>query len=620
MKLSKKESISLPIVALVVLAAIYLAWQLIGLRFTNHDDIYFHLYSIIYSEDYLGFSRILADRQARLQAYLNIPMVLWVHSLSNSILFDIINIGAFALLYLGLIYALSQLATLRNSLIIILVTLVLFPLHYYFTFPQGYPLMATWQPSLAFFSAGLLGSYLERGKAWILALSAMLFTCSLWGHEYNAVLFPIFLVLVFLAKEKVNFKKLLKIAWPFMFGWMASVGIYLLFSILQRKSGADAIGRVSFGFDFISWFKTFFILQQKAFLPSALLRGVELNSATAQGVPEVPALITFSNLWYGTDDMFSIAIVFVLALIVFALSFSWQTLSNRSIRLYSVLFASITIIPCLVISASSHYQMIVTKGWLQGHMTSFYSQLGLSALCFLFLSFIYNCCVKKLLKMFFLLLSTMLLASFATTTFIYNNLNRQLMSANRQKWMAVHELASFVQSDRPDLMEKVFYAPALWTTTGVSSIPLDNLLQSENYWTQYSKHLLNIPLKMTTSSNEQVTDQLVVSYISTPVGTPIVILHEKVGSNDGWRITLLSSQAITGSIVYRGDAERITRILSDSWQCSSHCTIIWHINATFQPSSLSFKPDYQGPSSLLAQFISSRNGAYSQPLKRSPSD
>jgi hypothetical protein len=604
-----------PLFTTTSIAGAYVAWQLIGLRYTNHDDIYYNLYSWIYSGHYLDFAENGARNVARLQVYVNMPIYLWVTKISDSALFDILNIGTFGVLYSSLIWLLGKIGSARNSLAIATATLPLVPLHYYFTFPQGYPVVVSWGLAFAFVSAGLLVSYLYKPFLWKLITSVLLFTCSLYGSEYNFALHPVLLLVVFWAKREQSLAHHRKTAFPYIIVWVASATAYYVFSLVSRASGAIVDGRVSFGFDFIAWLKTFFVLQEKAFLPSALWRGITLTSASAQGSPEIPALITFSTLWHGTHDGVSIVVVFVLAFLIYGMALHWQRLSIKVILIYSMFFSCLAIIPCFVLAASALYQESVLKGYLQGHLASFYSQLGISGLVFLLLSYLCNTCTKNLLKVAAVALSAIALASFATTTFIYNNVNRQVMSANKQKWDAMRELATFVQSDRPDLSKSIFYAPDFWSTSGVSAIPGDSLLNGENYWSQYSKAVLNAPFRITNSNSGLPEDVIFVKYFSTPSGTPVVILNERVGEYNQRRITLIASRPVNGTVAYQRDGNRIKKMVSDQWICATRCAINWNENVAFQPASVKFVPKNHGSKYLLAQFLTGRYGEYAHPLR-----
>ena len=505
-----------------------------------------------------------------------------------------------------------------------MVTLLLFPLHYYFTFPQGYPVMCARQLAFAFISAGLLGSYLQQDRLWKLLLSVFLFTCSLWGSEYSYILHPALLVIIFKAQRKSSTECFKKIAWPYVVGWVISIAAYLCFAIIVRKNGAgDIYVGTTFGLDFLASLKTFLILQQKAFLPFALWNGISLSSSVAQGSPEIPGLLTYSSLWHGAHDRLSIAVVFILAFIIFTTLLYWQKISSISIRYYVIFFACLAILPCLVLSGSAQYQVIVVKGYIQGHLASFYIQLGLSGLFFLFLTFICNTLHSTSLKLLSIALSAIILAGFTMTTFIYNNINRQVMSANMQKWGAMQQLTSFVAFDRPDLKGKTFYAPAFWSISGVSNIPGNSPFNGENYWTGYVKAALSSSIKITNTAKLSSND-LNVQYFSTPAGVPLVILSEKLSKNPHWRITLIASQPIAGISSYQRGGNTIKKIGVEQWKCTKLCVSMWNEDFSFEPDSIKFNPANYSHTRLLAQFMMPRNGSYGHPFdyhsKKEPID
>ena len=158
--MSKNRSIQIQVLIISIIAIAYLSWQLLGLRFTNSDDILFHLYSKVLSGAYLSFSEGTALSQNRLQAYVNMPILLWADGFQNSIWFDVINLAALFFLYISIIYYFSQFLGRRDALILVPVIFITFPLHYYYTIPQGYPVMGVWGLAFAFISAGIFGSCL----------------------------------------------------------------------------------------------------------------------------------------------------------------------------------------------------------------------------------------------------------------------------------------------------------------------------------------------------------------------------------------------------------------------------------------------------------------------------
>jgi len=174
------SSLKLPfgLPAILVFSILYFSWQLWGLRYTNHDDIFYNLVAHIYAGNYMSFAEGLAMDHARIHYYINFPIALGIQSLAETRLYDVLNIGSILAVYASLIYLLGKIGTTRDAMALIAVALLLFPLHYYYTFPQGYPLMFSWGLCFGLLSAGLLGSYLHQAASWKIVASVILFIFS----------------------------------------------------------------------------------------------------------------------------------------------------------------------------------------------------------------------------------------------------------------------------------------------------------------------------------------------------------------------------------------------------------------------------------------------------------
>lgn len=616
MKIINKQARLFPLIALVILAGGYLAWQLTGLRYTNHDDIFFNLASWIYNGNYFGFAKQVAGEQTRLQAYIGIPTLLWAdHFYESGFLYDFFNIGSFGLFYISLIWFLAKLGGIRNALGIATITLILFPLHYYFSFPQGYPVIVSLILMFAFLSASLLASHLQKPALWKMIASTFLFIISLWGSEYNFVLHPLLIAIVFLALGKFKTLEFRRNAWPHGAGWLLSLLIYFSFSIFARGNGGDVAGRVSIGFDFFAWLKTFLILERNSFLPSALWNGIILSTAPAQGSPAIPVPVTYSSLFHATDDPLSIAVVFLLFFVIFAAILRSLRLSGTSFRCYALFFFCMAIFPTAILSASGLYQLIVMKGYLQGHLASFYAQIGISAVFFLFIAYLCNKSSDGLAKQLVIVTSAILLSGLATTTFIYNNMNRQVLMANAQKWKSMHELIVYLESSRAELKDIPIHAAAFWTNSGVSNIPTDALTDGENYWSKYAVSVFKSPQKFMQSNTDLATDgEVTATYFSIPSGSPVTVFSEKIAGRQQWRVSLISAYPTAGVVRFVRTENQIKKITNSQWVCNKLCVATWNEEIPFGKDGIVFSPDDRGPKSLLSQFIMSRTSRYAYPM------
>jgi hypothetical protein len=601
------------------LAAAYLGWQLCGLRYTTHDDIFFNLQSWIFAKSKLSFASHVAARQGRLQAYINMPIILGVDGLAGSGLYDALNIGSILAVYVSLIYFLRTVGPARDAIALATVALLLFPLHYYPAFPQGYPVMACWGFCFALLAGGLLGAFYRKPSRWTLAASLGLFVCSLWGPEYNFVLHPVLLAVPALNAPSER-RRLWLSTVPYLLGWLLCLAPYLMYSAVSHAAGADADGRVVPGLDFGAWIKTISILEEKAFLPVSLVRGILLTAATAQGAPPLPSTLTFETLARGIPDLGSFVVVLLAAWALCGICLYWQELSSKLAARYALVFASIAVIPSAVLAASSHYQKIVLAGVLQGHLVTYYAQLGMAGVLFVILATLCNRWPAGPRRGIAVLGPGLALAVGVSVTFVYNNVNRQVMSANLQKWEAMRALADFVQLERPDLERRNFDAPAFWTYSGASAIPGDSLFPDSNYWTEYAKAVLKVPMAFRGATDEERPAAVFVTYFATPAGTPAVALYERQADGDNCTVSLVARRPVAGVLSYRFTDGSSVSHSADHWSCNDVCSTQWHTDHPIQSASIHFQPSDPGPARLLAQFGLTRQGKYGMPLRRFTQD
>jgi hypothetical protein len=598
----------------LTLAAAYLGWQLCGLRYTTHDDIFFNLQSWIFSDSTLSFASHVAARQGRLQAYINMPIILGVDGLAGSGLYDVLNIGSILAVYVSLIYFLSTAGPARDAIALVTVALLLFPLHYYPSFPQGYPVMACWGFCLALLAGGLLGAYYRDPSQRTLAASLVLFVCSLWGPEYNFVLHPVLLAVPAL-NAQIERRRLFLSSMPYLLGWLLCLIPYLMYSAVSHAAGADAAGRVVPGLDFGAWIKAIAILEEKAFLPVSLVRGILFTAATGQGVPRIPSPLTFETLFRGIPDVGSFVVVFLAASALCGISLYWQALSARVVARYALVFAGIALVPSAVLAASSHYQKIVLAGELQGHLVTHYAQLGMAGVLFLMLSTLCNRWPDWPRRGIAVFVSGLALAAGVSVTFLYNNVNRQVMSANMQKWEAVHTLGDFVHLERPDLERRSFQAPAFWTYSGASAIPADALFSDGNYWTEYAKSVLKVPMAFRGAADEERPEAVFVTYFATPAGTPAVVFYERQADAENCTVSLVARRPVAGVLSYHFMDGSSVSHPADHWSCKDVCSMQWHPDHPIQSATIHFQPSESGPTRLLAQFGLTRGGRYGMPLR-----
>jgi hypothetical protein len=610
-----RELWALPLVT-CILGGMYVGWQIFGLRYTNHDDIFLSLQAAMSSGDWMNAAARTAARTGRFQAFLTVPIILGAGSLVRSPLYDLLNISSLFAVYAGLVWLLSAIGSLRDSLATVSVALFLFPLHYYYTFPQGYPLVFCVGLILLFVSLILLQCYLKHSGRLLLFVSVILFSLSLLGEEYNFILHASLLgilLLVWIPKSH----KLLRIALPYVAAWVLVAALELSYSISHRGTGITDV-RTTLGFDLVAYAKTFLTLEQKALLATGLAGGINLHAAVTQGVPDVPTVLSFKSLAHRLTDWGSLIVVFLVASTMSWLALFSQRISRGTFIRFSLVCIAVAVLPVAVLSLSQLYQHIVPAGFIQGHPATFYTQLGASG--FLFLLCAAGCNrFSRSTRHLVVSVCGALLGAYSALTFLYNDINRQVMSANQQKWAAFEQLAIFARADRPDLGARALFAPDFWTSSGVSDIPKRSF-RGKNYWTAYAATVLKSPLQILGPETRPPIDAVYVRYFSTPAGDPLLVIYEPATSPWLGIVTLVAPRPLTGELSYRvAEATSATRSLV-GWKCQSYCTMRWEEDRALRPETIRVKPADVGPTSLLAQFFLPREGAYANPLSGSHTD
>nr|WP_034337863.1 hypothetical protein [Herbaspirillum sp. B39] len=575
---------------IAIVSFIYFGWQLVGLRFENHDDIYFHLYANIYGGDYFAFAKKVAYEQARIQAFINMPLTLWVNSFQRSYFFDVINIGFFAALYISLIYYLAALVGRSNSLLMVAALLFVFPLHYYFSFPQGYAVVASYNFVLVLLSGGLLGAVLDKPSRMKLIGSLLLFVFSLFGPEYNLLLHPILIFLVYVTKQSAQRLPIdgrRKLGAYYFAGWLLTILVYLVFSKISRAAGGDSYGRVAFSFSVEQWAKTFFILQEKAFLPFGLVKGVGVWIAEMAD-SSLPRAFTYQNIWTAFGS-WEVALVSVcIFFIIFVAIFYHQTIAFRSASTIAIVFAAFAIIPMMTVASSSHYQQIVLNGWLRGHLATFYSNVGLWGLALIGSFLLLNSAGAKCR----LVLTTMIACLFGVSsavTLAYNNVTKRVILSNSQKWEAAELLASYISTEAPKYSLQTIYAPAFWATNGVSAIPGVDPTSSKNYWTLYTSAVLHKPILIANQIPAGGVVTLSALYSPTHIGVPVVLFEERnVG---GVTRKALASSPVEGVFLEIATGSEVQRLRASDWKCKTFCEFDFSDGYRLASLSIAFKEE-----------------------------
>lgn len=568
--------LSSPIILRYILffSLIYFFSQIYGLRYTNHDDIYFHGQSIINLNDYHSFTKEVAHKQARIQAYINMPLILFIQSLSNSMLYDICNIFSYLLFIFGFIHLLSFLGSNSLALGIAISSCLLFPLHYYFTFPQGYPVMGIWTLVCAIWSCGFLAKYLKTKKTKLLVFSLFLFFFSLFGSEYNFLLHPLLLFITFMACRNVcnviwkdEFKTLLY----FSSLLVVNLVIYFYYRLTSiALYGENVHGRVAPIFDLYAILETSWILLIKAFLPTGLYKGIVINPAIGRMTEQVPHIIDYSNVFQIAHTSTLVACFFCLNFILFIFLIPQVKCHNfRNYIWLLLLFFAFGTIPALILSTSSSYQVTVIQGFLQGHLASFYIQFSLCSTLFILSIFIYQFIKRKKLKKIICFFLALLFSCWSSTTFAYNIISHKIMSANQQKWTAFDLFIDYVIKN-PEIKGREIDASHFWEPNGVSVIPAQSPLDKFNYWELYaSKSFVYFP-KISNSNYINDKQKIFLSYVATSNNNPLVLMLDTKQQEEP-QLLVISQKALAARINIQNETGTTIETVPLEWICEYTC-------------------------------------------------
>ena len=573
-------------IVLLFLSATYFSWQIWGVRWANHDDILLNLVSHMYSDAPFEFARSVAERQARLFAYPIIPLIIWINLISNTVWYDIINIGLILAAYGCLMYLLRNVGSVVNTYSLLILLFVFFPFHYYFTIPHGYPVIFSFGLVLGLSSAVLLQSYLNGNGVWKIVLSVAMFMCSLWGEEFNLLLHPLFLLGPFVLNyRKFKFFVSVKILVPYVICWLLSMVAYFVYAHNMKILGADRFGRVAFGFDLQAWLNTFLTLEKNAILPLALMNGVFLQSLSSQGTIDFYTLFSYATNTWHVPGIYGLLTIFIAtsgmsAYCLYHFEGSWRVYLS-----YLSLFFAVAVIPSATVAMSAHYQEIVFFGYIKGHPASFYAQLGANGI-FVIIMAIFIGSKDSTLRFAKLFLSSLICGSVALLTFLYNSVVREAISENQQKWAAVALLSDYAEFHDSNLRNKKIYFPSLWKPIGVSAIPSPGRFFKNNYWSEYSKVVLNNQLDFTSESIVSNQGVVVVKYLPVSSGNPVVLLLERSGVVGGDVVTFLSSEKydLVSRYKFRDSSGR--GVENTGWICNIFCVAKISVNTDFELESI----------------------------------
>lgn len=531
------------------LACLLSGWMLIGIRLTNHDDIYFDIVAMNSDVGLLQAGWWVATTFGRRVSHLlNVPAaMLTLRIMDRGTLGDVALLGQLVILFGGTGLLLRRLVGGAAACGWAMCVAGGFALHWYLQPPLAYPLHGLNSLMLLVLSLLALLRHIERsGNGW-LVLSVACSTPGFIWPEYNSLLFPL-ATLTLIALMRRSWRDRLRLALPFLLVWALCVLSFLLFRAALTPAQDEA--RMSLSFDPAAWAHTFGTLLGKGLLPWAMWPGIILITPPASPIlPPLPQLLDATLLW---RIMTAAPLGFGMLLLFWTVGFLsvFRTLAPRRAGLWLLVAGGVILmlVPLGVTSLSAMYQYFIRVGFFQGAMATVHAQAG-------FLTLIFAAAALPALRWRSWPLHAglaMALAALCTSAMAYNLVNRDGMSANQQRWLAFASLAEAL----PDGTH--LHAPSFWLNAVVVAIPGDLSFGMGNYWTERARLAHGRDIIVRDRATELQPGDVRGSFGARPDGLPVVLLR------DAGRAWLIAARPRPLDPVLTSGAE---------WQCAQLCRL-----------------------------------------------
>jgi hypothetical protein len=575
--------------ALIILATVLMCglagWLLLGIRHTDHDDLYFDLLAHDPNISWWAAAWWVAALQQRLSHLLNVPLSLvglWL--LDLPVIGDIVNLSQLAVIIGGILLLLRRLVGGVAACGWAILLANGFALHWYYTPPTGYPLIGLGSLTLLVLSLVCTVRFAYgAGRGW-LWLAALLSTLGIVWPEFNFLLFPVVIggaILLLRDQARARFR----LALAFLPLWGVAALACLAFRVVMPIQEAD--GRLTVGLDPLAWAAAFGILMGKAILPIAMFIGVDFNLPSLPGMPNIPHRLDYGTLAYviGGDP---VGFIFVFLAWWGTFLLVLRKLAPRRLGLWFMLAVGLAlmVVPSGVLALSSLYQRRLIQGITQGHIATAYIQLG-------FLTSVFAVSALLALRWQRMPLQAGLalaLAGISVLTLSYNLVSRDGMSANLQRWKAFDLLVETL----PD--GAAISVPNLWQVAAVSVIPGGLPFGMSNYWTERALLWHNKHVAVRGPDSAPAPNELYASYGVRPEGLPILLVRDTAGAYLLADAPLAVDRALTGGA---------------QWRCERYCRLdLPSIPDTAAEAKLLASPTPRSDQSLFAWLVLPRSGAF----------
>jgi hypothetical protein len=457
--------------------ALALCWltfdKLIGIRFTNADDM---LFSITSFKDYFAVAGKDAANTGRFSMYYAWVYFMLTPAFWNTPILDIAMYGPVAAVMVGLVGLTYYLGHVRFGLLFVALFLAFIPVTYGFNLLVSYPFRYTSGIILWLAALFSIESYLRHNKIGYLWAACVL---SFIAYAHHETLFAIFasagIIFVMIRQNAGSLRQ--RLSHPAVRALLATSLLYAIIFVAWYATHPPTYAGNTIKFDgrgFLSGYGHAIAYYVGASLPlfhffhgyalPFIAGGTDLYAA----IPVSPNLVSV----LGNLNAEQVVRALLIALIFLASVAKLPSHSNSTVvRGVLAMGLAILVLPAAIISLSYAYQALVRGGYAPLHV-AFFGYFGsilliCTAIIFLLIP------LPSTSRKFASYVLAMLIVAGAIATDVFNVQVSEAMQLNSERWnVAATLIRHFAVSPSPTLM----VAPQLWNYAGSpGSLP-------ENYW------------------------------------------------------------------------------------------------------------------------------------------
>jgi hypothetical protein len=501
----------------------------------------------------------------------------------STYLYDLLNIGS-VVMFLGVLgWLIARLSTRSFALLVVFAICALFPLHFFYTIPQSYPVEMMYSLTFLCLAAIAIDMHLLTQTRGALLWGCVFFFIALTGNEFNPVLNAMILLCTMVARTTQQRR-----AFPWrVVGWLGAivlmyVAIYVANALYHQIVLHTVSARMTPNVDPILWGSTLWLHLRASVLPIGLIDGIRLVSQNLQHEYTLPRRFTYDLFFTGQQDWWSMAVVFGVSAYAWYALIKHATVTN-TLRMFMLAIACVFIfVPAGIVSTSSQYQTNFAREYQNGHVSTFHVHLGVTLLLVVFAQWIWHRKRTSLVGTLAGILILCGLAGLQTVVFRYNTTNRQLMNYSMQRWDAVNMFMTYVREKELQRSPATYVTETLQTRIAVAGVPKypDG---SPNYWTRYAQSVQQtaITFEYDKKGRQQPPALPRFEFAAQPSGDPVsFLLYPCDRDEQCLQVIALSGEPIDQVVSF--DTQTTQNLTHDSWNCTEVCVATFSLQTSLE--------------------------------------